>query len=169
MAFEYLWYEAWSKSVDAAKAGLQATLVIRHPSNGKLYVNFDREILLLIRETKCLMRMGVQVPPSARMVVLGCHPRGTGALQVFSMTRADLKLEVEVGACGLRIREWREAAEAASEALPDPFCARQSEKHAAFKCGTFGASSLAERHLATGDFDGRLAIWCDADPSRRSF
>ena len=88
---------------------------------------------------------------------------------MFSMTRADLKLEVEVGACGLRIREWREAAEAASEALPDPFCARQSEKHAAFKCGTFGASSLAERHLATGDFDGRLAIWCDADPSRRSF
>lgn len=36
------------------------------------------------------------VPSSARMVVLGCHPRGTGALQVFSMTRADLKLEHEV-------------------------------------------------------------------------
>lgn len=68
------------------------------------------------------------VPSSARMVVLGCHPRGTGALQVFSMTRADLKLEVEVGACRLRIREWREAAEAASEALPDP-CVRGSRRN----------------------------------------
>ena len=68
--FETLWQIAWTKSIEASKAGLQATLVIRHPSNGKLYVNFDREILLLIRETKCLMRMGVQVPPSARMVVL---------------------------------------------------------------------------------------------------
>ena len=32
---------AWTKSIEASKAGLQATLVIRHPSNGKLYVNFD--------------------------------------------------------------------------------------------------------------------------------
>jgi len=69
------------------------------------------------------------VPSSARMVVLGCHPRGTGALQVMSLSRGGLEIEVE------------------------------AEKHSAFKCGTFGASSLAERHLATGDFDGRLSIW----------
>ncbi|KAG1656108.1 WD repeat-containing protein 92 [Nymphon striatum] len=29
----------------------------------------------------------------------------------------------------------------------------------AIKCGTFGASSLQDRCLATGDFDGRLNIW----------
>ena len=29
----------------------------------------------------------------------------------------------------------------------------------AFKCGTFGHSTLAERSLATGDFAGGLAIW----------
>lgn len=50
--FETLWHLAWSKSIDAAKTALQATLIIRHPDNGKLYVNFDREILQLIRETK---------------------------------------------------------------------------------------------------------------------
>lgn len=33
------------------------------------------------------------------------------------------------------------------------------EKNTAFKCGTFGASSLRQRHLATGDFEGRLQIW----------
>ncbi|GBG60252.1 hypothetical protein CBR_g3496 [Chara braunii] len=34
-----------------------------------------------------------------------------------------------------------------------------AEKPAAIKCGTFGASSLAHRNLATGDFDGNLHIW----------
>ena len=68
--FETLWHYAWGKSVEAAKAGLQATLIIRHPENGHLYVNFDREILQLIRETKCLQRIGVDVPDSAKMVLL---------------------------------------------------------------------------------------------------
>ena len=35
----------------------------------------------------------------------------------------------------------------------------QAEKSKAFKCGTFGASSLQQRYLATGDFDGKMAIW----------
>lgn len=70
VAFEYLWNEAWSKSVDAAKAGLQATLIIRHPKTNKLFVNFDREILQLIREAKCLRRIGVDIPESAKMVLL---------------------------------------------------------------------------------------------------
>ena len=35
----------------------------------------------------------------------------------------------------------------------------QSEHSKAFKCGTFGASNIQQRHLATGNFDGRLQIW----------
>eukprot|EP01040_Poterioochromonas_malhamensis_P004773 gene4773-5123_t len=69
VAFEYLWYQAWVQSIDQAKAGLQATLIIRHPDDGKLYVNFDQEILQLIREAKCLDRMGIDVPDSARIVL----------------------------------------------------------------------------------------------------
>lgn len=61
VAFEYLWYQAWVQSIENAKAGLQATLIIRHPDDGKLYVNFDQEILQLIREAKCLDRMGIEV------------------------------------------------------------------------------------------------------------
>ena len=68
--FETLWILAWKKSVDTSKAGLHATLIIRHPTTGRLIVNFDREILLLIRETKCLMRVQVPVPEGARLVVL---------------------------------------------------------------------------------------------------
>jgi dynein heavy chain len=69
VAFEYLWYQAWVQSIDQAKAGLQATLIIRHPDDGKLYVNFDQEILQLIREAKCLDRMGVDIPDGARIVL----------------------------------------------------------------------------------------------------
>jgi hypothetical protein len=33
------------------------------------------------------------------------------------------------------------------------------EKKEAFKCGTFGAASVEERHLATGDFEGNMRVW----------
>merc|ERR1719197_338703 len=70
VAFEYLWYQAWVQAIDQAKAGLQATLIIRHPDDNKLYVNFDQEILQLIREAKCLDRMGIEIPENAKIVLL---------------------------------------------------------------------------------------------------
>ena len=33
------------------------------------------------------------------------------------------------------------------------------EKPKGFKCGTFHASSVEDRHLATGDYEGNLQIW----------
>lgn len=48
---------------------LQATLIIRHPDDGKLYVNFDQEILQLIREAKILDRMGIEIPESAKIAL----------------------------------------------------------------------------------------------------
>eukprot|EP01042_Synura_sphagnicola_P000006 gene6-7_t len=70
IAFEFLWYEAWSASIEAAKAGLQATLIIRHPTSGKLFVNFDQELFQLIREAKCLAKLEVDIPEGAKMVLL---------------------------------------------------------------------------------------------------
>ena len=69
-AFESVYRQSWSQEVEKAKAGLQATLIIRHPSNNKLYVNFDSEILTLIREAKCLARIGIELPESAKIVLL---------------------------------------------------------------------------------------------------
>lgn len=68
--FETLWQRAWEKSVDAARGGLSATLLVRHPDSGALLVNFDRDVAQLLRETRCLQSMGVGVPESARMVLL---------------------------------------------------------------------------------------------------
>jgi WD40 repeat protein len=36
---------------------------------------------------------------------------------------------------------------------------KKSEKASGFKCGTFGASTNEQRHLATGSFDGSMFVW----------
>ena len=69
VAFEYLWFKAWCESIETSTAGLQATLVVRHPEDDNLYVNLDPEILQLIREARCLDRIGIEVPEAARIVL----------------------------------------------------------------------------------------------------
>ncbi|CAD7698753.1 unnamed protein product [Ostreobium quekettii] len=68
--FETLWHQAWMKYIDQSKAGLQSTLLIRHPDTGALLVNFDKGIMQLIKETKYLQGMGIYVPESARVVLV---------------------------------------------------------------------------------------------------
>jgi dynein heavy chain len=70
--FETLWYQAWVNSIETVKSGLQATLIIKHPDDGmRFHVNFDQEILQLIRETRCMDRMGyIEMPEAAKMVLL---------------------------------------------------------------------------------------------------
>ncbi|KAL7752446.1 WD repeat-containing protein 92 [Sorochytrium milnesiophthora] len=69
------------------------------------------------------------VPSSARLVVLGQHARGTAAFNVYALREGGLQL------------------------------LKETEKAQPFKCGTFGASALQQRHLATGAFDGSLQTW----------
>jgi len=45
-------------------------LIVRHEENGKLYVNFDLEIMQLIREAKSMDRVGIEIPESARIILL---------------------------------------------------------------------------------------------------
>eukprot|EP01064_Diplonema_japonicum_P034643 TRINITY_DN7253_c0_g4_i1.p1 TRINITY_DN7253_c0_g4~~TRINITY_DN7253_c0_g4_i1.p1 ORF type:complete len:4646 (+),score=1368.52 TRINITY_DN7253_c0_g4_i1:87-14024(+) len=66
--FETVWLNAWKQSIDNMKSGLNATLLVRN--EGKLYVNFDIEILQLIKEARALMRMDVPIPGSAKMVLM---------------------------------------------------------------------------------------------------
>ncbi|XP_053236441.1 dynein axonemal assembly factor 10 [Podarcis raffonei] len=69
------------------------------------------------------------VPSSARLVCLGSFPRGSGVVQLYELQGGRLQL------------------------------LREIEKSKPVKCGTFGASSLQQRYLATGDFGGNLNIW----------
>ncbi|XP_055629747.1 dynein axonemal assembly factor 10 [Toxorhynchites rutilus septentrionalis] len=69
------------------------------------------------------------IPCSAKFVVIGSKPKGTGILQIYELNRGELEKVTEV------------------------------EKAESFKCCSFGASSLRESHLAIGDFVGKLAIY----------
>ncbi|KAG2382014.1 hypothetical protein C9374_005806 [Naegleria lovaniensis] len=66
--FETSWLDAWKKYAEKAKDGLLATLLIR--LDDKLFVNFDIEIIQLIRESKWLMRLGIEIPDSAKTVLI---------------------------------------------------------------------------------------------------
>ncbi|XP_006881103.1 PREDICTED: WD repeat-containing protein 92 [Elephantulus edwardii] len=69
------------------------------------------------------------VPCSAKFVTMGNFARGTGVIQLYEIQRGELKL------------------------------LREIEKAKPIKCGTFGAASLQQRYLATGDFGGNLHVW----------
>jgi len=69
------------------------------------------------------------VPQSARFVILGQNPRATGAIRVCQLSQGKCEKLTEV------------------------------EKPKGFKCATFGASSIEDRHLATGDYAGGVAVW----------
>jgi len=68
--FETLWHQAWIRSIEQCKAGLSAPLLVQHPETGKILVNFDKEIMQLIRETKYMQRFNIPVPEGAQMVLL---------------------------------------------------------------------------------------------------
>ena len=67
--FEYMYLRAWCDEIERSKTGLHA-LLLWPGEDKKLYVNLDDEIFELIREAKCLDRMGVEIPESARIVLL---------------------------------------------------------------------------------------------------
>lgn len=69
------------------------------------------------------------IPFSKRFVAMGIHPNAKGALQVYELNKGALDLVVD------------------------------SKKPNGIKCGTFGASGIEDRHLATGDHVGKLAIY----------
>ena len=69
------------------------------------------------------------IPCSSRFVSIGGKSSGAGVIEVFELTENGVKKLSEFG----------------------------KKEH--FKCGTFDASSLRNRHLATGDFVGRLQVW----------
>ncbi|CAM39085.2 putative dynein heavy chain [Leishmania braziliensis MHOM/BR/75/M2904] len=69
LEFEAIWLDAWKRSIESSKAGMSATLLVRH--DGRLYVNFDSEINQLIKETRSLMLLGdVDVPPAAKSLLM---------------------------------------------------------------------------------------------------
>ncbi|XP_057271369.1 dynein axonemal heavy chain 8 isoform X1 [Pezoporus wallicus] len=67
--FEVVYHDAWKKEISQLQYPLQATIFLHHPRTGKFLVNFDPKIPEIIRETKCMMKLGLQVPEQAIKIV----------------------------------------------------------------------------------------------------
>jgi len=68
--FETLYFNAWSENVAKHKRFLQARLIVRHNISKELYANFDRRLISLCRDARFLMMMGMDIPQSAKVVLL---------------------------------------------------------------------------------------------------
>uniref|UniRef100_A0A671XT96 Dynein axonemal heavy chain 5 n=1 Tax=Sparus aurata TaxID=8175 RepID=A0A671XT96_SPAAU len=66
LEFEMLYHHSWMKK--EARVGLQASLLVRSPETGELFVNFDPEILTQIREANCMTKMKLEIPPFAALL-----------------------------------------------------------------------------------------------------
>ncbi|XP_078222058.1 dynein axonemal heavy chain 5 isoform X3 [Callithrix jacchus] len=65
LEFEVLFHRAWLRQIEEIHVGLEASLLVKAPGMGKLFVNFDPQILILFRETECMSQMGLEVSPLA--------------------------------------------------------------------------------------------------------
>uniref|UniRef100_A0A8C3KPH9 Dynein axonemal heavy chain 5 n=1 Tax=Calidris pygmaea TaxID=425635 RepID=A0A8C3KPH9_9CHAR len=61
--FEVIYHRGWLQQVELTERGLQASLLAKAPETGELLVNFDPQILTLIRETDCMAHMCLEIPP----------------------------------------------------------------------------------------------------------
>ncbi|XP_069898297.1 dynein axonemal heavy chain 5 [Dipodomys merriami] len=65
LEFEVLYHRAWLQQIEEIHIGLEASLLVRAPGTGELFVNFDPQILILFRETECMLQMGLPISPLA--------------------------------------------------------------------------------------------------------
>uniref|UniRef100_A0A803XX58 Dynein axonemal heavy chain 5 n=1 Tax=Meleagris gallopavo TaxID=9103 RepID=A0A803XX58_MELGA len=68
MEFEVIYHRGWLQQIELTKTRLQAALLVKSPETGELFVNFDPQILTLIRETDCMAHMCLDIPPFASAI-----------------------------------------------------------------------------------------------------
>ncbi|XP_051812950.1 dynein axonemal heavy chain 5 [Acanthochromis polyacanthus] len=70
LEFEILHHSNWMTTMEDARVGLKASLLVRSPETGELFVNLDPEVLTQIREVNCMIRMNLEIPPFAALLQL---------------------------------------------------------------------------------------------------
>ncbi|KAM4587304.1 dynein axonemal heavy chain 8-like [Odontesthes bonariensis] len=105
--FELLQHETWMEKVSKLDHVLNITLLVRHPNTGKLVVNFDPKITEVIREAKCLLKMGHKVPTQASLLI---------------------KMESKINAHHLRLKTILEDFESTCESIPADFNSLMASK-----------------------------------------
>ncbi|NXC02597.1 DYH8 protein, partial [Orthonyx spaldingii] len=68
--FEVVYHTAWMKEISRLQYPLQSTIFVRHPKTEKFLVNFDPQIPEIVRETKCMIKLGLEVPEQAVKIAI---------------------------------------------------------------------------------------------------
>ncbi|RXM37171.1 WD repeat-containing protein 92 [Acipenser ruthenus] len=146
--------------IEAMSTPLEKPQIISHIQKGLNYTIFDSK----------------WIPCSAKFVCMGNFARGTGVIQVYEVQHGEIEKakpfkcgtfgatslqqrHLATGDFGGNLNIWYVEEIQALVNLLLRHKTNKIEKAKPFKCGTFGATSLQQRHLATGDFGGNLNIW----------
>ncbi|NWV39501.1 DYH8 protein, partial [Grantiella picta] len=93
--FEIVYHDAWMKEMSQLQYPLQSTIFVRHPKTEKFLVNFDPQILEVVRETKCMIKLGLEVPEQAIKIAIIEDKLKSTKLQLESVVQSyeDLRKE----------------------------------------------------------------------------
>lgn len=87
LEFELLYHRGWCQAVETVKESLHASLLVKHPDTGKLYVNFDSQIMEIVQEAKWLISMNLETPEAARELALKEHQLKSNHIALMSMLK----------------------------------------------------------------------------------
>lgn len=63
--YELLYHRAWLRHVDIVLSGLHTSLIIKDLETNEYLINFDPELIVLMRETECMKRLNLEVSKEA--------------------------------------------------------------------------------------------------------
>ncbi|NWR45019.1 DYH8 protein, partial [Regulus satrapa] len=86
--FEVVYHSAWMKEISQLRYPLHSTIFVRHPTAEKLLVNFDPQILEIVRETKCMIKLGLEVPEQAVKIAIIENELKTKRLQLEGLVQS---------------------------------------------------------------------------------
>ncbi|NXR45576.1 DYH8 protein, partial [Hippolais icterina] len=86
--FEVVYHDAWMKEISQLQYPLQSTIFVRHPTTEKFLVNFDSHILEIVRETKCMIKLGLEVPEQAVKLAIIENKLKSNKLQLEGLVQA---------------------------------------------------------------------------------
>ncbi|NWW66587.1 DYH8 protein, partial [Ifrita kowaldi] len=86
--FEVVYHNAWLKEMSQLQYPLQSTIFVRHPKTEQLLVNFDPHILEIVRETKCMIKLGLEVPEQAVKIAILENKLKSNKLQLEGLVQS---------------------------------------------------------------------------------
>ncbi|XP_024917266.1 dynein heavy chain 5, axonemal [Cynoglossus semilaevis] len=95
--FEIFHHQGWIRGVERARVGLQAFLLVRSVETGELVVNFDQELQTQIRETSCMTKMNLEIPPFAALLQQMQHTfkKNYGKLQLMLSENTRVRAKIQ--------------------------------------------------------------------------